>query len=321
MILGPELRSEMQALELNSCLLYREGRLLDTYEEAPGASGEQLPINSCTKSVLSALICMAMAQGRFPAPETPVIECFDFGSRKAAAKNEHDSRAQITVEHLLTLTAGFQWSEFGGSKSFPTMTRSADWIEYVWTQPMANAPGSKWVYNSGVSQLLAHLLRQAVGMPVARYAERELFGPLGIRQYAWKTDPHGTHTGGYGLELSALDLLKLGRLYLQNGVWEGDSLLPRSLTDHSVAPAIAVSPPERGYYGWHWWADAVTPEGEDAAAKTVEPLSYFYARGYGGQFVIVVPSRAAVVVLTRRPRKKGESPHEWFRRRLAPLLV
>jgi len=301
----------IEPFDMSSCIIHRRGEILYHYEKNKGASHGLMPVNSCTKSVLSALVCIAMDKGLLPETDTLISKYFP------SLQHDPDERKRsITLRHLLTLTAGFAWTEFGGANSFPKMTRSPDWISYVLNQPMSHEPGAKMVYNSGVSQLLAAILKQAVEMPIARFAEMELFEPLAIEQYSWKSDPQGIHTGGYGLELTAMDMLKFGLLYLQKGVWNGEPLVSEPMIERSTAPIITVDPPERGFYSWHWWADAVQMSG-----STPVNLSFFYARGFGGQFIIVVPSAQTVVVLTRVQRKKGLSPLDFFRDHIAPRLV
>ena len=310
-----DLLQKLEAYDITNCLVHHQGELIYRYEQFDGASTLLMPINSCTKSVLSALICIALDKRLLPSPDALVCDFFPM------LRDDADERKQnMTLRHLLTMTAGFQWNEFGGSNSFPKMTRSPNWIQFVLEQPMSHDPGTKMVYNSGVSQLLAAILVRSAGTKVSQFAEEMLFAPLSIEQYEWKTDPQGVHTGGYGLQLSANDLLKFGLVYLHRGMWNGQEVLPSDLVRQSVQPAIAASPPERGFYGWHWWADSVQAPRESTHAHAYR-LNYYYARGYGGQFIFVVPACESVVVFTRKRYKKDLSPHDIFREQLAPLLA
>jgi len=284
---------------------YRDSRIPD----------ELAKVNSCTKSILSALLCIAMDRGMLPEPHTPIAEFFP----KLLA--DSDSRKKdITIEHLLTMTPGFKWTEFGGIQSFPRMTRSDDWVDYVLSQPLAEAPGRKMEYSSGASQLLSAILARAIGMPIARFAELELFGPLGIEQYEWETDPQGIHTGGYGLRLRPAHLLAFGRLYLNRGRLGERRLVSEELAIRSVQPAVPASLPNVGYYGWHWWTDTFAVQaGENTSLSS--SFDYFYARGYGGQFVYVIPDLRIVTVLTDDKRKKDRKPVNAFLDLIAPALI
>lgn len=192
-------------------------------------------------------------------------------------------------------------------------------MNYVLEQPLADEPGTRMEYNSGISQLLSSIVVQASGMSTARFAEQYLFGPLGITEYEWESDPQGIHTGGYGLKLGPASLLNFGQLYLQQGVWENSQIISSEWVARSAQPAMQTEPPRHGGYGWHWWTDSIagdTRTGESAA------VDYYYARGYAGQFVYVLPELETVVVLTRdNMRGRNNPPPDVFGEYIAPQLM
>ncbi|MCM3697981.1 serine hydrolase [Paenibacillus macerans] len=326
--------SAIAPVNLRSCLISRQGRLVFEHYRDRQTAGQIAKINSCTKSFLSALICIAFDQGLLPSADTPISEFFP----QLLDEDDDPRKRQITLRHLLTMSAGFNWTEFGGHNSFPRMTRSADWVRFALEQPMSDHPGDRMEYNSGASQLLAAILVQAAGLPAARFAELHLFGPLGIEAYKWEQDPQGVHTGGFGLWLRPGDMLKFGQLYLQRGVWEGKPLISTEMVSQSVKPAIGVEAPRRGCYAWHWWTDTWLPAagpGEDNMTSASDPardggrftasspspaFDYFYARGYGGNFIYVIPSLETVVVLTDDKRKRDRPPADVFRQLIAPHI-
>lgn len=292
--------------------------MFEHYRE-PHIADELARINSCTKSVLSALICVAVDRGLLPDPDAAPVSQFFPQIAADPDPRKHD----MTLLHLLTMTSGIRWQEFGGLNSFPAMTKTPDWINHVLKQPLSEPPGLKMTYNSGVSQLLSAILSRAAGMPTARFAELSLFGPLGIEAYEWETDPQGIHTGGFGLRLRPSDLLKLGQLMLQRGRWEGVRLFTPELADRAVRPFAEASPPYNGQYGWHWWCGShalqktelnSTPDNE--RKKTVP---YCYAQGFGGQFVYVVPEADLVAVVTQDSRKRKQP--DLFAELIAPLIA
>ncbi|MEG6588497.1 serine hydrolase [Paenibacillus barengoltzii] len=296
-------------LDLRSCLIHTQGRMVLEHYRNDQIADELAKINSCTKSFLSALLCIAWDQGLLPSPDTPIRRFFP-----QLEKDPDERKREITLRHLLTMTAGWNWTEFGGHNSFPRMTRSPNWVQFALEQPMADRPGDRMEYNSGASQLLSAILVQVTGIPVAQFAEEHLFGPLGIETYRWQQDPQGIHTGGFGMWLRPQDMLKFGLLYLQGGKWEGQQVIQAELVAESVMPAIDVESPWRGCYAWHWWVDVY---GEDGHPR----FDFFYARGYGGQFIYVIPSLETVVVLTQDQRKQKRPPTEMFRLCIAPYLV
>jgi len=314
------LPTSLTELKLRSCLIRKQGQLIFEYYKDTNTRGQIAKINSCTKSILSALTCIAMDQGALPPPETAISKYFPelnvkakYGSvhtdeQSTADKIPDAHKLDITINHLLTMSAGFDWTEFGGQNSFPRMTRTPDWISFVLDQPLADLPGTRMEYNSGISQLLSVILVQATGLSVAEFAEKQLFGPLGIESYKWETDPQGFHTGGFGLWLLPTDMLKFGQLYLQQGMWEGKQIISQELIARTINPALPAEAPRRGFYGWHWWVDSLSS------------IDYYYARGFGGQFIHVIPSLETVVVQTHDNRKKKEQP-DIFREYILPLLI
>nr|WP_053373970.1 serine hydrolase [Paenibacillus sp. FJAT-27812] len=313
-----ELSSAIEPIDLRSCLITQSNRMLFEHYRDPSIPAVISKINSCTKSVLSALVCIAMDQEILPEAHTPISDFFP-----QLLADPDPRKSEITLEHLLTMTPGFDWNEFGGQKSFPRMTRSSDWVDFVLKQPLSVAPGTRMEYNSGASQLLSAILVQATGMPTARFAEEELFAPLGIEDYKWEADPQGIHTGGYGLQLRPADMLRFGLLYLQQGRWEQRQLISKKRVLHSVQPAILASSPNRGFYGWHWWTDTFGENRvDDQEWSSPSPsFDYYYARGYAGQFIYMIPVLDIVVVLTDDKRKKDRHPSNVFRDFIAPLLL
>ncbi|THF77516.1 serine hydrolase domain-containing protein [Cohnella fermenti] len=313
------LHDELKLLDLRCCLIRVRGEPVFEHERETGASAAVANIHSVTKSFLSALVCIAMDRGLLPGPDALASAFFP-----RLAQDEDERKRRITLEQLLTMSAGFEWTEFGGRHSFRRMTASPDWTAFVLDLPLMDKPGTRMTYNSGISQLLSALLAEAAGMSVARFAERHLFGPLGIESYEWETDPQGVHTGGFGLHLRADDLLKLGELYLQRGRWDGRQLVSAELAQRSVRPALRSRDHREGWYAWHWWSDRYTEDSRvDAASASgaAAGMDCFFARGYGGQFIYVAPERDAVVVLTNDSRKKDKMPTDVFRRHIAPRLL
>ena len=166
----------------------------------------------------------------------------------------------MTLEHVLTMTTGIKWDESTVTYTDPAnscanMEKSQDWIQFVLDQPMADAPGAKFVYNSGATELLSYLIKKGTGKQAHEYAAEHLFGPLGITDTYWKTTPTGLADTEGGLYLTARDLAKIGYLYLHDGVWDGRRLLPEGWVKASTSPKVDTRPGvERSRrYGYQWW--------------------------------------------------------------------
>ena len=324
--------SDFKSHNIRSCLIAHKGVLrLEHYRE-PHLKQEIAKINSCTKSIVSALVCIAMDKGLLPQPETPIAAFFP------QLKDDSDHRKRkITIEHLLTMSAGFRWQEFKGINSFPNMIKTANWVDYTLSQPLAHAPGTYMEYNSGCSQLLSSIVSEVAGCTTAQFAEQYLFGPLGVEDYEWEYDPQGIHTGGFGLKLKPDDMLKFGQLFLNLGVWQGDQLISATMVKRATTPFIETNAPRRGRYGWHWWIDSFVQEadkvidkvdntgvdsvhhGENQSASIT--LNYYYALGFGGQNIFVIPSLDLVVIITRDQTKRSKPPADIFRQIIAPKLI
>ncbi|MEM9053223.1 MAG: serine hydrolase [Bacteroidota bacterium] len=199
--------------------------------------------------------------------------------------------SEITIEDLLTMRSGLEWKE--GEYADTTddciaMEASSDWIQFVLNKPFDANPGEKFVYNSGVSVLIGKMVREITGKGVGKYAEEVLFGPLGITDYYWKKTPRGeTDTEG-GLYLKAEDLAKIGTLFLNEGKWNDQQIVPKTWVSSSISPKATNLFPEESVdvgYGYQWWTE------------NYEDGTFLYsANGYGGQFLMVVPAERLFVV-------------------------
>jgi len=244
-------------------------------------------MQSVSKSVTSALVGIAIADGKLPAVDAKVMPLF------ADYRIPPDPRRDaMTLADVLTMRTGIRWDEGSTDYTDPrnncaVMEASDDWVRYVLEQPMAADPGSTFVYNSGATELLSYLLAKATGKPADEYARERLFAPLGIESY-WKRTPKGLSDTEGGLYLTPRDLAKIGFLYLHDGVWDGRQILPEAWVRDSTRAAAKTNEPPYGY-GYQWWT--ISPE------KTDQPEA-FLAWGYGGQLLIVVPKLDLIAVFT-----------------------
>ncbi len=253
--------------------------------------GQLHTMQSVSKSVTSALVGIAIGRGELPPVDTAVMPLF--GTFRQPGPDPR--RDQMTLEHVLTMTTGIEWDESTVAYTDPAnscagMEKSADWVQFVLDQPMAEAPGTRFVYNSGATELLSQLLKQGTGKHAHEYAAEQLFAPLGITNTHWKTTPTGLADTEGGLYLTARDLAKLGYLYLKDGVWDGRRILPEGWVARSTTPLIDTRPgqPRSRKYGYQWW---VLPTRDGATTA-------YAALGYGGQRLIVVPELEIVAVFT-----------------------
>jgi CubicO group peptidase (beta-lactamase class C family) len=245
-------------------------------------------MQSVSKSVTATLIGIAIGDGKIPGPGAMAAPYFD----DYPPVDGDPGRRDMTLHDLLTMTAGIQWDEDSypytdSRNSCAVMEASDDWTGYVLSLPMAAEPGSTYVYNSGATMLLDHILYRATGEHALAYAAKHLFAPLGITDYYWKETPAGETDAEGGLYLTARDLARIGYLYQHDGIWEGRRILPEGWVAQATS---ALSNP--GYrqwrYGFQWW---LLPYGDNGAHAWV-------ADGYGGQVLLVLPEYDLVAVFT-----------------------
>lgn len=174
------------------------------------------------------------------------------------------------------------------------MKRSDDWTRFVLDRPMAHEPGQAFTYNTGGSHLLSAILTKATGQSAMQYAKDKLFGKMGFKGSRWNISG-GINEGGAGLYLSTADLLKFGLLYLRKGSWFGEQLVPEAWVEQSTSfkhkGLSNYVPPIYGCYGYHWW---VSPQEHNGVADC------FFAFGYGGQYLMIVPGLDVVAVIRKK---------------------
>lgn len=245
-------------------------------------------VYSATKSIVSALVGIAIGEGRIPDVEEPLTTYFP-----SLADASDPRYGRITLRHLLTMTSGLDWPDF--DKPYWQMKRRDDWIAFVLAQPMAHEPGAAFAYNTGGSHLLSAILTQATGMPTYDYAHETLFRKLRFRKPRWNSGG-GIYEGGAGLHLTTADMAKFGQLYLQGGEWEGEQIVPRQWVETSTISHHKglqhYDPPIFGEYGYHWWVSGAPHNGS---------VDCYFAKGFGGQFIFVVPSLGLVAAIRKEP--------------------
>ncbi|MGG3562418.1 serine hydrolase [Neobacillus rhizosphaerae] len=293
-----ELEKKIKKDKITSCLIQQENSLVFEYYKNNKMKDKQHKLNSVTKSVLSILVGIAIDRGDLKGVQQSIADFFP---------NLTDWQKQLTIEHLLTMTPGFDWPEFTswGGRAMP-MINSRDWVRFILERPMVEAPGENMHYNSGCSHLLSAILHKAAGKSLIGYANAYLFKPLGISDYTWYSDAKGIVIGGFGLSLKVEDMLKIGRLMLQEGKWNGQTVVSEDWVKESTIPRFHTYN-KIGSYGYHWWI--LTDDDHQPA----QPQSYF-AMGYGGQYIIVAPENQLIVTFTSDLNNDTFKPLQYFKK-------
>lgn len=266
---------------LTSLLVARGDVLLGERYYHGGSPRRVVNVKSISKSILSALVGIAIADGKIQDTDATVGELLpDYARRVSDAR-----KRAITVGDLLSMRAGLATTSF---RAYGAWVTTPDWILAALRRPLECQPGSCWIYSTGNYHLLSVILTRATGLDTRSYAARKLLGPLGIPARPWDRDPRGYYLGGNNMGFTARELLRFGRLYLAEGRWEGRQVVPADWVRRSLRPLVVSS--FNGFdYGYGWW-------GRRLAGERV-----WFAWGYGGQYVILVPDLELVIVATSHP--------------------
>ena len=269
------------------------------------------PLQSVTKSFTSAAIGIAIASEEIKALDEPVLSFFE---DLEGIDNIDERKQRMVIEDLLTMRSGTDYHERGPEAPSPHRELNAlsrGWTEFVLSRPMISEPGTSFRYDSGGVILLSAVLKASTGQHADAYLAEHLFEPLGIKRTWWFKNAEGhPHTGG-GLMLTSRDMAKFGLLYLRNGAWDGEQIVPaewvRKSTEHHSDPPPAYGP--FSGYGYLWWLLEPAQEQGVEDGSPAAGVRAYAACGYMAQYIIVVPEHDMVVVVTahEEQRRPGEA--------------
>lgn len=216
----------------------------------------------------------------------------------------------ITIEHLITMTSGFEWVELGGPESAGgQLPYAKDWIDFILNQPHTGKPGDVFNYSTGNTMLLAPIIKSGTGLEAREFAKDYLFDRLAIEHYEWDTQsefwtktqggelpgtkqavtidydkPFADYTNtGSGLRMRPRDLCKLGQLYLDKGRWGSQQIISENWVEASTQPHFG-----NNEYGYHW------------RLMKIQDMACFYATGFGLQRIFVFPELDLVIAITQQ---------------------
>ncbi|MDH7944408.1 serine hydrolase [Pseudohongiella sp. SYSU M77423] len=279
-----------QNINTRAVLVIHEGKIIaEQYAEPFNAQMPQLGW-SMTKTVTAALTGMLVEEGIFDVDAPPGIPEW---------QSADDPRRQITLENLLQMSSGLEYSEVytAGSMSdvILMLYTTGDTAAYAIDQPLAQEPGSTFYYSSGTTNIIARTHRQAFDgfQEYFNFPQERLFSKLGMRSAVIEPDASGTFVGSSYMYATPRDWAKIGLLYLQDGRWNGEQILPEGWVDYSVTPASSA---DQGQYGIQLWLNAGAPD--DPADRPLPnlPANTYYLSGFEGQNVVVVPDHDLIVV-------------------------
>lgn len=286
------------SVHLHSVMVLQHGKV--TYEKWFGEESAQKPhaLWSVSKTFTAAAVGFAEAEGLLKLTDK-VIDFFP----EDLPDTVSDNLAAMTVRDLLTMNCGHDTEPYPGQ--FISAIRGSaedapqNWSRIFLAHPVIHKPGTYYCYNSLGSYMLSAIVSKVTGEKELDYLRPRLFEPLQISDPTWEESPEGYNTGGWGLSLKTEDLAKMGLLMLHNGVWNGSQLLPKGWVEE--ASIFQVPSASSGMS-----QDEVTDE-DRAVNDWVQGYGYqmwrcrnnaYRADGAGGQFILVMPDKDAVVALT-----------------------
>jgi CubicO group peptidase (beta-lactamase class C family) len=266
------------------------GRIVGEYYGPGFKSTSPLLGWSMTKTVMAGVIGMLIKDGKLSLAQ-------------AGFWPGHDGREKIRLKDLLAMSSGLQWNEGYGAVSDITrmLYLQPDMAAFARSSPLAHPPGEEWLYSTGTAVILSRIAQEALdqGAPktqdLSTFIKGRLFNPLGITTATIEPDVRGTLVGSSYMYATARDWARYGLFLLQDGVWQGEELLPPGYVTMMARPVEA----SHGQYGmgqtWLWGSDAVTPGVNPDAAFGIPPDA-FWMSGHDGQKICIIKSRQLVIV-------------------------
>lgn len=279
-------------VDIHSTIILRHGKVVAEMYPEPFRAEYGHQLFSCSKTFTAAAVGLAIADNRLRLDDR-LASFFP----ELLPDSVSDRLADITVRDLLTMTSGFEVDT--RMRTFRT-----DWIRSYLNHPMVAEPGKRFAYDSIDTYLLSAIVQRVTGMKIIDYLKQRIFTPLNITEVYWEESPEGINTGGWGLYLQPESLAKFGQLLLNGGAWNGQQLLPASWVKEMTSRQ--VENPDGDDYGFQMWMCAYP-----GASR---------ADGAYGQYILLVPDKDMVVVITQCLLQGGGKEQQWVWDGLLPYL-
>jgi len=283
----------------HSILLVRNGYLVLEVYRPPYDVDENHVQFSATKSIVSILTGIAIDEGLIAGVEQPLIELFP----DLAFDEIDDDRATITGEDFVSMRGGLSWSGVNPQQ--------------ILENPVDEPAGTVFEYNQTQPRLMSYAVESTSGMDTLEFGREMLFGPLGIamEDNDWDIVGTGARDGGTGISLTSQEMAKIGYLFLNDGVWEGQQIVSADWVEASTTAHVAgiegiglqPSPIPIDGYGYFWWVNA--------------EAGYYMAWGIGSQLIVVFPEKNIVLVTTSNPSRPNRSLNDAIEEYIVPLAV
>jgi len=278
-----------------SYLIVKKGKLVHEVYFKGRDRNTLFDIMSITKSVSSTLIGISIDKGLINSVNGSVLSLLPQYADEKVDPGKND----IKLKHILTISTGLEWYERQYSYTDPRnsetqMVRYRDWMKFVLTRPMQYEPGTVYNYNTGSVHLLSAIIKNVSGVYADKFAEKYLFGPLGIKEYYWNKDKMGYPCTGAthgGIKIKARDLAKFGQMILNNGTWKGKQVVSEKWVKEATKKQIEIKN-NINNCGYLWWPGFYKMYGKK--------IDFIASYGYGGQTMYIVPEYELIFIFTCR---------------------
>jgi CubicO group peptidase (beta-lactamase class C family) len=272
-----------QNANLKCLIVYKDDHIVKERYFHPGDSLLPHDVRSVTKSVMATLMGIAVDKGIIPAEDRPIGDYV-----QALVDSLQSAKAGITIRDVLTMSSGLSGNDLPDVLEYNNWFNAPNQVAYTLNQSVIHQPGQVFGYNTGAAHLTSAILTQAGGTTTFQFAKQHLFQPLGIADHSWGTDKQGIYNGGAALSLTPYDMLRIGQLYLNKGMYNGVRVVSEAWIERASTFKITTNgaQPFGPGYGYFWWIGNTARHG------------YFFANGYGGQFIVVVPDIRLIVIAT-----------------------
>ena len=271
---------------LNSLLVSHQGELVLEHYYRGARASRAANIKSASKTVMSALIGIAVDRGLIASVDEPIARYFP----KLLGAGADAKKRSITIGNLLTMRSGL---ESTSNRNYGSWVSSSNWVRYALQQPLVRDPGARMIYSTGNTHLLSAILTQVSGN-TWKFADEALAQPLGFALPRWPTDPQGIYFGGNDMELTPRQMLSFGELYLHGGRQADKQVISENWVRESLTPRTRSWRDTRRLYGYCWWI------------RDLGGFRTYYAWGYGGHFIFVIPDLDLVAVTTSSTAPGGD---------------
>ncbi len=269
------LHQSLYDMDVLGALVIKDGYIVDEYYDTGYDRTSVFPMSSASKSVTATLFGIAVDQEYIKDTDVLLSEYYPQIDSLEGWKD-------IRLWHLLTHTAGVDASD---EVYWYEWRKAADWIHDILRRPLIAEPGTRFIYSTGNTHLLTAIMEKETGEDLLSYGRRFLFDPLGMDSVELSKDPQGISDGGNGFSMNLYDMAKIGQLYINKGVWEGQRIVSEGWIEEATKLQFKRSSGSADY-GYQWW---VRSFGQKAYPS-------FFAQGHGGQFIFVIPDVSLVVV-------------------------